>query len=144
MINKKISVGAKELFSNFYENTQSENSLLKQAIENPNCEIYTTVLNIAELHHFIKVKEYEKYLSDNNLSNEEFSFEQYKNEKSAMENFKIKFAEVYNKISSSMHIEKFLLDENFEKEYSKERTENNIFGFVLKKFSENNNIVNII
>ena len=144
MNNKKIAVGAKELLLNFYEDAQTEGGILKESIENPNCEVYTTVLNIAELNHLIQVKEYEKYLEKNELSNTEFSFEQYKNEENEREKFKNKFAEIYNKINSCIHIEKFFLDESFEKEYSKERAKVNIFGFALKKFSENNNIVNVI
>ena len=144
MINEKIAVGAEELFLNFYEEANPENSLLKQAIENPNYEIYTTVLNIAELNHIIRVKEYEKYLDKNNLNHKEFSFEQYKKEESEIENFKKVFNEIYDKINNLIHIEKFFLDENFEVEYAKERTKNNIFGFTLRKFAKNNNIVNVI
>lgn len=144
MIKEKIAVGAKELFSNFYEEVRTENSLLKKAIENPNCEVYTTVLNIAELNHIIQEKEYEKYLNKNNLKSEEFSFEQYKNEENERKNFKNKFNFIYNKISNCIHIEKYYLDENFVEDYAKNRSKNNIFGFALKKFSENNNIVNVI
>lgn len=142
MINKKIAVGAKELLLNFYEETQSKRSLLKEAIENPNCELYTTVLNIAELNHIILEKEYEKYLINNNLTSKEFNLEKYKKEKG--EEFKNIFAKIYSRINSSINIEKFFLDENFEKEYAKERTKINIFGFALKKFSENNNIPIVI
>lgn len=144
MNNKKIAVGAKELFLNFYEEANPENSLLKQAIDNPNCEVYTTVLNIAELNHIILEKEYEKYLKNNNLSIKDFSFEQYKKSEREMENFKNKFVGIYNNINSLVHIEKFFLDENFEEEYARNRSKNNIFEFALRKFSENNNIVNVI
>jgi hypothetical protein len=61
-----------------------------------------------------------------------------------MENFKNKFVWIYNNINSLVHIEKFFLDENFEEEYARNRSKNNIFEFALRKFSENNNIVNVI
>ena len=141
---QKIAVGTSVLFSNFYSTNIDVNSKLKSAMENPKCELYTTVLNIAELYHIIQKKSYEEYLSKNNLSSENFSIESFKKLENESKVFKTKFNTIYNKIKSFIHIEKFYLDENFEKEYAENYSNYNIFGFALEKFSNNNNIVNVL
>lgn len=113
---QRIAVGTKELFLGFYEGSLEEHSLLKDAIDNPNCEVYTTILNIAELYHLIQEKEGSK------------------------EMFLKKFDAIYKKINNCIKVERYCLDENFEKEYAKNYSNNNIFSFALSKFCEDNNI----
>lgn len=142
---QKIAVGTSELLATFYEETSREKSeKLLKAIANPNCEVYTTIITIAELYHTIQVYEYESYLNKNKLNNKDFSFEEFKKLENEKEKFKNKFASIYNKINNCMNIEKYLLDENFEEEYAKKYLNHSIFSFALTKFCQDNHIKSIL
>ena len=141
---QKIAVGTKQLFSTFYEMSKDYNSKnLFSFITNPNCEVYTTVFNIAELFHLIQEREYQNYLKKYNLTEKEFSIEEFKNLENDSEELKNKFHIIYLKINSCIKIEKYYLDENFEKEYAKEYSNHNIFSFALNKFCIEKNIKQI-
>ena len=137
---QKIVVGTNILFSNFFEESINANYTLKSAIEDSNCELYTTIFNLAELYHIIEKRLYEEYLHRNGLSSNIFSLESFsKLEKEKIE-FKRKFDVVYNKIKKYIHIEKYYLDENFEKEFAKKHSKYSIFEFILESYRKNNNI----
>ena len=141
---QKIAVGTKQLFSTFYEMNKDYNSRnIFSFITNPNCEVYTTVFNIAELFHLIQEREYKNYLKKFNLTEEEFSIEQFIILEKESEELKNKFHFIYLKINSCIKIEKYYLDEKFEKEYAKEYSNQNVFSFIFKKFCQEKNIKQI-
>lgn len=115
---------------------------LSKMIENQGCKIYTTIFNICELCNVIEKNEYELYLQENNLNQEDFNRKQYRQIISERERIKEIIKLLYEQISQVVEIKAYNIDESFILEYMEKYAEHryDIFDFALIKFCKENEI----
>lgn len=147
---KTLAVDTNILLWMFYGNSMYAQAYQKniypdflvKMISNKACKIYTTIFNICELCNVIEKTEYELYLQENNLKQEDFNKKRYRQIVEEREKIKKIIKLSYDQISQVIEIESYNVDEEFILEYIEKYVEHkyDIFDFALIKFCEENEI----
>ena len=147
---KSLAVDTNILLWAFYGKTTYSQSyqkdtyptFLAEAIEKRNCKIYTTIYNICELFNVIEKNEYDLYLKNHSLEQQDFNKKQYRAIIEEREKLQKAFSLLYNQISNCMEIIEYQISEDVLKEYNKDYKEHryDIFDFTLLRFCKENNI----